>query len=365
MGGSTWKGSLGVILFLLVGGGNAFAFDRTYCDPATDPDNCECPSGQCTSQLISDLPTTDDPALVRQQSNLTTNWDSAEQAWRVEADVTAMKTGVIRVTSSTGIYPSANAFYGFMSTLLGATMPNQLSVDGTLFPPIILEQNGVSHRLNETTERWDSLQTRNLIFDMMLAPDGSVTIDGEQLQVFSAEINCAGTDPKSYDEQQDGPLLAAQCSVARVEPNLVGDGTSSSGPGPCADLGLDRFGCIYLTRYAQTSIETLDTDFPVPGAVQCSGIWPSNWPSTLEYCDFSMGTVIRPRVPMDTISMKSFFFNAIGVWDLIEYSQYEYVQMSTLDSGVCTNSIAQYSGFEVSPETRDGAYNTNEGRCRF
>jgi hypothetical protein len=68
---------------------------------------------------------------------------------------------------------------------------------------------------------------------------------------------------------------------------------------------------------------------------------------------------------MDTISMKSFFFNAIGVWDLIEYSQYEYVQMSTLDSGVCTNSIAQYSGFEVSPETRDGAYNTNEGRCRF
>jgi hypothetical protein len=153
---------------------------------------------------------------VRQQSGLTSTWDSTEQAWIVEANVTAMKTGVIRVTPNAGIYANTNEFYEYMSTLLGATMPNQLSIDGVLFPPIILDQKGVSHRLNETTERWDLLQTRNLIFDMMLAPDGSVTIDGVQLEVFTSGVTCAGTDPKSYDEQQDGPLLAAQCSVAKT-----------------------------------------------------------------------------------------------------------------------------------------------------
>src|SRR5690554_2289126 len=131
MGGLTWKGRLGVILFLLFGGGNAFAFDRTYCEPDSDPDDCECPSGQCTSQQISDLPTTDDPALVRQQSNLTTNWDSSEQAWIVDASVTDMKTGVIRVTPNAGIYANTGAFYEYMSTLLGVTMPNQIAVDGT------------------------------------------------------------------------------------------------------------------------------------------------------------------------------------------------------------------------------------------
>lgn len=365
MGGSTWKGAISVILFLLLSGTSAAAFDRTYCDPDTDPDNCECPSGSCTSQAIASLPTTDDPALVRQQSGLTSNWDSTEQAWIVEANVTAMKTGVIRVTPNAGIYANTNEFYEYMSTLLGTTMPNQLSVDGTLFPPLILEQNGVSHRLNETTERWDLLQTRNLIFDMMLAPDGTVTIDGVQLEVFTSGVNCAGTDPKSYDEQQDGPLLAAQCSVAETIANRVSSGSTSTGLSDCRKLGLQHTNCIYLTELAQTSIETLDTSYLGPVSVQCGAIFPPNWPTAVEYCDFSLGNVIRPRVEMDSITMNSFFFYSLGAWLFMDTNLYESVQMTNRNKGVCTKAHAAYQIYDVFPETRDGLYNTSEEQCQL
>lgn len=276
-----------------------------------------------------------------------------------------MKTGVIRVTPNAGIYANTNEFYEYMSTLLGATMPNQLSVDGTLFPPIILEQNGVSHRLNETTERWDLLQTRNLIFDMMLAPDGSVTIDGVQLEVFSSDVSCAGKDAKSYDEQQDGPLSAAQCSVAETIANRVPSGSTSAGPDPCRQLGLEHTGCIYLVDYAQTSIETLDTSYLGPVAVQCGAIWPPNWPNAVEYCNFSIGNVIRPRVEMDSITMNSFFFYSLGAWLYIDTNLYESVQMTTRDKGVCTKAYAAYQIYDVYPETRDGLYNTSEEQCQL
>ncbi|QED28731.1 hypothetical protein FRD01_16105 [Microvenator marinus] len=284
----------------------------------------------------------------------------------MDASVTDMKTGVIRVTPNAGIYANTGAFYEYMSTLLGATMPNQLAVDGTLFPPIILEQNGVSHRLNETTERWDLLQTRNIIFDMMLAPDGSVTIDGVQLYIFRTDINCAGSDTKSYAEQQDGPLLAAQCSVAEFDQNQLDDGTSSEGFGPCKRLDIEKFNCILLEMYAQTSVETMDTTFQIPVAVECSGIWPSNWPSTLEYCDFTTGTIRRPRVQMDEILMDSFLFFSFGPWSYPRTNVYESVQLSTKDHGICTNSVAEYqSSYVVRPKTRDGNYNVSEDQCRF
>lgn len=63
--------------------------------------------------------------------------------------------------------------------------------------------------------------------------------------------------------------------------------------------------------------------------------------------------------------MDSFFFYALDDWYLIKYGEYEYLQMSTLDSGVCTNSDAMYQTFQVPPETRDGSYNTNEEQCNF
>jgi hypothetical protein len=277
-----------------------------------------------------------------------------------------MKTGVIRVTPNAGIYANTNEFYEYMSTLLGATMPNQLSIDGVLFPPIILDQKGVSHRLNETTERWDLLQTRNLIFDMMLAPDGSVTIDGVQLEVFTSGVTCAGTDPKSYDEQQDGPLLAAQCSVAKTIANRVSsESTSPTGPGQCRQLGLEHTGCIYLTELAQTSIETLDTSYLGPVSVQCGAIFPPNWPTAVEYCNFSLGSVIRPRVEMDSITMNSFFFYSLGAWLFMDTNLYESVQMTNRNKGVCTNSTAQYVNHYVYPKTKDGSYSTAEAQCQF
>lgn len=212
MGGLTWKGTLGVILFLLLSAGNASAFDRTYCDPDTDPDSRDCPLGPCESEQISGLPTTDGPANVRSLTGLTTTWDSNDQAWHVNADVSAMKTGVIRVTPNAGIYSSTGTFYENMSTLLGVTMPNQLSIDGRLFPPIILEQRGVSHRLNDSTERWDLLQTRNIIFDMTLGYN--YVFEAVQMSTMDRGI-CTNSETTyqsaSYEiDTRDGSYIGSQ-----------------------------------------------------------------------------------------------------------------------------------------------------------
>lgn len=359
MGGFTWKGTFAVILFSLASTSSTYAFDRIYCDPGSDPEECECPAGPCESQYISELPTTDQPSVVRSQSNLSTTWDSSQQAWIVEADVGAMKTGVIRVTSNAGIYANTGAFYEYLSTLLGVTMPNQISIDGRLFPPIILEQRGVSHRLSETTERWDLLQSRNILFDMLLSSDGTVTIDGVQLDVFQSDVNCAGKDQKSYDEVQDNDLRVGQCSVADSSETIPPHGSSS--PYSCVIWDAPR--CRILNRFAQTSVETLDTAYMGVTGVQCSAIWPPGWPTVIEYCNFTSGIVIRPRVEMDQVAMESFFFPSLDLETLTFNAVHEAVHMSTLDQGVCTNTT--YQSNPTDTNTRDGSYSLTKSQCAF
>lgn len=273
----------------------------------------------------------------------------------------AMKTGVIRVTSNAGIYANTGAFYEYLSTLLGVTMPNQISIDGRLFPPIILEQRGVSHRLSETTERWDLLQSRNILFDMLLSSDGTVTIDGVQLDVFQSDVNCAGKDQESYDEVQDNDLRVGQCSVADYSITRLPNGTSN--PTSCVNWGAPR--CEIFNRFAQTSVETLDASYMGVTGVQCSAIWPPGWPTVIEYCNFTSGIVTRPRVEIDRISMNSFFFEVSGQELLVQDDVFDTVHMSTLERGVCTNSTATYQMVPSYTFTRDGYYQLTQYQCDF
>ncbi len=57
---------------LIMTASTASAYELVYCDPTVDPNECEC-QGTCDVAEIDDLVTTDQPALVRTLTGISTD----------------------------------------------------------------------------------------------------------------------------------------------------------------------------------------------------------------------------------------------------------------------------------------------------
>lgn len=333
----------------------ASGLDLGYCN-TQEPGECDCGS-DCTSTSFDQMITTDtDPATIRQMAQIQTQWSSSDSAYLVTIDATGIPGGGIIVKQGAGIFEDKSEYYDYLSDLLGISVPDYLAQTGELFPPLIIEQNGVTVRFNEATSEYDPIQARSLFFNLLLTPTGSISISDVTIPVFDPLSSpCNGTDPASYAVGTDGNLRATQCSETGKTFERISD-ESTSWPPPCTELGLPE--CAVFRQYAQTTLQTIPTIF-YGTDFRCTG---ENGLS----CNLETGYFLRPAVEAD-LALDSEFFTPTSVRGLTKeaYGVIELVQTETWFWGVCSEGNAQSANKSVELNTRDGDYDSSESSCQF
>jgi hypothetical protein len=329
-----------------------------YCDPSTDPDQCDCPGGSvydtCTQVSVSNLDEVSDAQDLRNAANISSSWNSNLNAWDVTIDAEALAApGVLKMDQYDGTWSSYAELYDFIGDLIGQSLsPQDYDGDGSYdLPRLNIDQKGTTHRLDTTSGEWVR-STGSLFWDAITTRSGKLCINSVCTDIFASpepEYKCKGDDANAADSDQDGALKGDACShAARENTGKIPDNDCRE------DFGQDK--CALFADFARTKLQTAPTE---------NGVRFNPWcvKSSSPVCDLTEPITV-PRIEADKITVENSYFdfyNFTRTGSNVELNAVDAVEESTMENGVCAKSVAEDGNELVVTNTADGFYDASSG----
>jgi hypothetical protein len=301
------------------------------------------------------------PSDLNSAAGVASSWDSKNNRWNIELDVTQMAgEGVIVIDDDTGNFDH-------LGELIGQSLTPTANGDGAIeFPAMSVSQVGTTVRLYEDSNgvaTWAPENSRSLFWDALTDREGKIYIDGVVvLDLFGDGAGCDGTDSESFDSDSVTGLDGEQCSTAdtHLSPGL---------PEKSCTEDFGRENCFLLVDNAQTVLETGYTNYfsSASPRFRCA-ITPNTSPGE---CDTtSSGGFTRVRQVADSMEIDSDVFKS-GTLEasppaVSGNSVNELVFGSSEGNGVCSAGTADRSSYSLPTlRTRDGSYDVLDPGCSF
>jgi hypothetical protein len=348
-----------VLASVCMAASSGYAIEPVLCDPAQDPDGCECSSAadECYQIAPKDLISPDDPTALRQAAGIQSQWDAQRGVYVVEADVTGLTAaGVMKLNSNQGQWDDRAEMFEYLGELIGQDLSDWMCTPEALVP-LELRQKGTTVRYNQFDEEWARANSGNIIFDAISDENGDVFFDASGFNLFPA-ATCDGSDPDAFDSRTQNGVAAEQCSTAEdtntgvsCEEEPIG---VDCGPNRCNSLG---------EKSAQTTLRTADTLEHIGNSPRCIGVDVNGE----LICDVQSGVIVRERVEADNLKIESTFFSAGTAEDPTDPADLDdstdTVHFLGNVNGVCSEGTVEEGNTTLLLNTKEGSYDSSAPLC--
>lgn len=349
--------AVSISLITLAVGANAFALDPYICEDGESDCDCAATYDVCYEVGADDLTSPDDPAALREATNLTATWNSNLEAYEVELDVTDLTAGgVMKLNSNNGQWDDLQELNNYMEELLG--LDGWAEACRMEWPRMYVRQTGNVYRYDQHNDDWAELHG-GLIVGAVTNGQGQLNIAGNTIDLFDNSVSCpdSSSDATDYQEAQD--LRGEQCSWKQSKTmELCGE---ELGP-ICSPI------CkTYTFESTRTRLQTADTE-SLGTEIKCKEDDLSNGIQ----CTESSGVIIHSRVEADYLQVQNTYFagttgNGNEVEPLSESHEFDVQQWKSGSSGVCGDGEAEETvgstTLTVELDTRVSPYNTQIPAC--
>jgi len=336
----------------------------SYCDPGTDPYECACPPLQdqgldaCSAITEADIMSSDDPNALRAAAGITSQWDPHAEKWVVNIEAARLPgSGLLRVnTVQQGHWDTLQQLFDYVGALIGQELVAQEDANGNVeFPPLRINQEGVTALYDASTHEWAEVQSHSLIFDAITDGHGTLFVADTPIQLFAPGANCPGTDSAAYTQASSGNFSVEQCSV--------GDEVVTQIPPTGCPGAAEKQSCYALIGRAMTTLDTLNQWVSQP--FQCEKV------NGFARCKSTPGMFVSKRTYADELDIDSWYF-AGGTFQSTDEGLSSATNVQEVrrgetgaEDGVCAWGTSAKGSNVVHSKTRDGSYDPSHPMCTF